>query len=253
MSFKNLNLINPIVRASTEAGYSKPTEIQYAAIPHILLGRDVIGYADTGKTAAYAMPVIQLLKRNTPQHDEIRTLILTPTRETVMQIEEDFKIYSKYLPLSQFSIFDGVLHGSQLAALRKRVDVLIATPGRLLELTNQRHIDLSKLEILVVDESQTVQDQDFIKDVKSISKLISQKRQTLFFSGTMSPQIKKLADVLLKNPVEITVSPNDSEAQNIQQSEYFAGQNEPSSFTIPIVKKVKPLNSLIYNKITSIV
>ncbi|MBB6369227.1 DEAD/DEAH box helicase [Chryseobacterium shigense] len=205
MSFKNLNLINPIVRAVTEAGYSKPTEIQYMAVSHILAGRDIVGYAQTGtgKTAAFAMPILQILKRNTSDHKEIRILILAPTRELVLELEASFKIYSKYLPLSQLSIFGGVLSGSQLAALRKRVDILIATPERLLDLVSQRHIDLSKIEILVLDEADKMLDMGFSEDVKKILKLVPLKRQTLFFSATMSFNIRKFADTMLKNPIEI--------------------------------------------------
>lgn len=205
MSFKNLNLINPIIRAVTEAGYSKPTEIQSSAIPHILMGKDIIGCAQTGagKTAAFAMPVLQLLKKNAPEHKEIRTLILAPTQELAMQIEEDFKLYSKYLPLSQFTIFEGVSKGSQLAALRKTVDVLIATPGRLLDLVDQRHINLSKIEILIIDEGDKMVELGFTNDVKKIVKMIPQRRQTLFFSSTMSEETKKFAGYLLNNPVDV--------------------------------------------------
>lgn len=205
MSFKNLNLINPIIRAVTEAGYSKPTEIQSSAIPHILMGKDIIGCAQTGagKTAAFAMPVLQLLKKNAPEHKEIRTLILAPTQELAIQIEEDFKLYSKYLPLSQFTIFEGVSKGSQLAALRKTVDVLIATPGRLLDLVDQRHINLSKIEILIIDEGDKMVELGLTNDVKKIVKMIPQRRQTLFFSSTMSEETKKFAGYLLNNPVDV--------------------------------------------------
>lgn len=217
MSFKNLNLINPIIRAVTEAGYSKPTEIQDAAIPHILKGRDIIGCSPsgTGKTAAFVLPVLQLLKRSTPEHKEVRTLILAPTRELVLEIEEHFTLYSKYLPISQLSIFDGVLAGSQLAALRTRVDILIATPGRLLDLMNQRPIDLSKIEILVLDKADQMLDKEFSDDVKKIMKIVSQKRQTLFFAETMKRDIRKLANTLSHNPIEITIiSPQTIQTEN---------------------------------------
>ena len=204
MSFKNLNLINPIIRAVTEAGYSKPTEIQSSAIPHILMGKDIIGCAKTGagKTAAFAMPVLQLLKKNAPEHKEIRTLILAPTQELAMQIEEDFKLYSKYLPLSQFTVYEGVSKGSQLAALRKTVDVLIATPGRLLDLVDQRYINLSKIEILIIDEGDALLEMGIGNDVKKIIKMIPQRRQTLFFSSTMSDETKKFAGNILNNPID---------------------------------------------------
>ncbi|MDQ0065660.1 ATP-dependent RNA helicase RhlE [Chryseobacterium lathyri] len=250
MSFRNLNLINPIVRAVTEAGYSKPTEIQYIAVPHILAGRDIIGHAHsgTGKTAAYAMPILQLLKRNTPDHKEIRTLILTPTRELVLQLEESFKVYSKYLPLSQLSIFGGVLSGSQLAALRKRVDILIATPERLLDLVSQRYIDLSKIEILVLDEADRMLDMGFADDVKKILKLVSQKRQTLFFSATLPPDVQKFADAMLKNPIEITVNPAPSPMHTINQSVYFVEKTKKTDLLINILQDVSILRSLVFTR-----
>lgn len=250
MSFRNLNLINPIVRAVTEAGYSKPTEIQYAAVPPILAGRDFIGYAQTGtgKTAAFAMPILQLLKRNTPDHKEIRTLILTPTRELVQQLEESFKVYSKYLPLSQLSIFGGVLSGSQLAALRKRVDILIATPERLLNLVSQRPIDLSKIEILVLDEADRMLDMGFAEDVKKILKLISQKRQTLFFSATMPSEVRKFADAMMNNPVEVTVEQISSPLQCVNQSVYFVEKTKKTDLLINILQDVSILRSLVFTR-----
>lgn len=250
MSFKNLNLINPIIRAVTEAGYSKPTEIQYTAIPHILEGKDIIGCAQTGtgKTAAFAMPVLQLLKKHTPDHKEIRTLILTPTRELAVQIEENFKVYSKYLPLSQLSIFGGVSIGGQLAALRKRVDILIATPGRLLDLVNQRHIDLSKIEILILDEADRMLDMGFINDVKKVLKLIPQKRQTLFFSATMPSDIRNFAYTMLNNPVEINVTPVSSTAKTIQQSVYFVEKKDKTDLLINILQDESILRSLVFTR-----
>ncbi|MEJ5103692.1 DEAD/DEAH box helicase [Chryseobacterium sp. MYb328] len=218
MNFKNLNLINPIIRAVTEAGYAKPTEIQYTAIPYILAGNDIIGCAQTGTgtTAAFVMPILQLLKKYTPDHSEIRTLILTPTKELAIQIENNFGIYSKYLPLSQLSIFGGVSIGGQLAALRKRVDILVATPGRLLDLINQRHIDLSKIEIFVLDEADRMIDMGLMNDVKKILQLIPRKRQTLFFSSTMSLSIRKFSETILSNPVEVMAVPVTSPAKMIR-------------------------------------
>lgn len=250
MSFKNLNLINPIIRAVTEAGYSKPTEIQHTAIPHILKGNDIIGCAQTGtgKTAAFAMPILQLLKKHTPEHKEIRTLILTPTRELALQIEENFKVYSKYLPLSQLSIFGGVSQGGQLAALKKRVDILIATPGRLLDLVSQQHIDLSKIEILVLDEADRMLDMGFVNDVKKILSKIPQKRQTLFFSATMPIAIRKFAETMLNNPVEIKVTPVSSTAQTIEQSVYFVEKKEKTDLLINLLEDHSILRSLVFTR-----
>ncbi|HCN52188.1 MAG TPA: DEAD/DEAH box helicase [Chryseobacterium sp.] len=250
MSFKNLNLINPIIRAVTEAGYSRPTEIQRTAIPHILAGRDIIGCAQTGtgKTAAFAMPILQLLKRYNPEHQEIRTLILTPTRELAIQIEENFGIYSKYLPLSQLSVFGGVSIGGQLAALRKRVDILVATPGRLLDLVNQRHIDLSKIEILVLDEADRMLDLGFVNDVKKVLNLIPKKRQTLFFSATMPVSIKKFAGTILNNPVEVTVTPVSSTAQTVKQSVYFVEKKDKTDLLIDILQEKNTVRSLVFTR-----
>ena len=219
MNFKNLNLINPIIRAVTEAGYSRPTEIQYTAIPYILSGRDVAACAKTGagKTAAFAMPILQLLKRHTPDHKEIRTLILTPTPELAVQIEENLKIYSKYLPLSLLSIYEGVSIGSQLAALRKRVDVLVATPGGLLDVENQRHIDLSKIELLVLDDADKMLDMGLINHIKKILNLASHRRQNLLFSATMPGSLKYFAKTILNNPVEIIVDPASSVPQTVKR------------------------------------
>lgn len=244
MSFKTLNLINPIIRAVTEAGYSKPTEIQDATIPYILAGRDIIGCSPTGtgKTAAFALPVLQLLKKSTPEHKEVRTLILTPTREMVMKIEEYFTIYSKYLPLSQLSIFGGVLAGSQLAALRARVDILIATPGRLLDLVNQRHIDLSKIEILVMDEADRMLGKEFADDVKKVLELVSQKRQTLFFSETMKRDTRKLANTVSHNPIEIVINGTEeasSSLSNEEEDSSLKNNQKPMGFKIPVAQNKK--------------
>ncbi|MCE3076187.1 DEAD/DEAH box helicase [Chryseobacterium gwangjuense] len=250
MSFKNLNLINPIIRAVTEAGYSQPTEIQNAAIPYILAGKDIIGCAQTGtgKTAAFAMPILQLLKKYTPEHKEIRTLILTPTRELAIQIEENFGIYSKYMPLSQLSVFGGVSIGSQLAALRKRVDILVATPGRLLDLESQRHIDLSKVEILVLDEADRMLDMGFVNDVKSVLSLIPKKRQTLFFSATMPTKIREFAETILNKPVEVTVNPVSSTAETVKQSVYFVEKKDKIDLLIEILQEKNTMRSLVFTR-----
>ncbi|WP_106916024.1 DEAD/DEAH box helicase [Chryseobacterium aurantiacum] len=252
MSFKNLNLINPIIRAVTEAGYSRPTEIQEIAIPHILEGKDIIGCAQTGsgKTAAFAMPILQLLKRHTPEHKEIRTLILTSTREQVIQIEEDLAIYSKYLPLSQLSIYEGISQGSLLAALRKRVDILVATPGKLLELDNQRHIDLSKIEILVLDEADKMLDMGLVNDLKKILKQTPQKRQALFFSGTIPipVNLKKFAETVLNNPINITINPVSSTTETVKQSVYFVEKEKKADLLIDILRKKDSIKSLVFTR-----
>ena len=250
MSFKSLNLINPIIRAVTESGYSKPTEIQYSAIPHILAGKDIIGCAQTGtgKTAAFVMPILQLLKKYTPEHKEIRTLILTPTREAAIRIEENFDVYSKYLPLSQLSIYGGVLAGGQLAALRKRVDILVATPDRLLDLDNTRHIDLSKIEILVFDEADRILNMRFVNDVKKILKLIPQKRQTLFFSATLPKSVKKFAESILNNPIEITITSLSSTLQTMKEPVYFEKNRDKTGLLRDLLQNENIRRSLIFSR-----
>lgn len=219
MSFKNLNLINPIIRAISEKGYSKPTDIQYSAIPPILSGKDVIGYATSGegKTAAFILPILQLQKRYTPEHREIRILILTPNKELVIELEEKVIAYSKYLPLSQLSIYEGMSMGSQLAALKTRVDMLIATPERLLELIMQRHIDFSKIEILVLDGADKVKDAGFINNVMQILKHIPIKRQTLFFSALISQQMQRFAKTILNNPVDVMAQMETNEEASLEK------------------------------------
>ncbi|ASW74325.1 DEAD/DEAH box helicase [Chryseobacterium piperi] len=246
MNFKNLNLINPIIRAVTEAGYSKPTEIQSNVIPQILMGRDVMGCAQTGtgKTGAFVMPVLQLLKKSAPEHKEIRTLILTPTRALATEVEENFKIYTKYLPLSLFTVYDGVSQGGQLAALRKRVDVLIATPERLLDLVAQRHINLSKIEILILDEADKMPNASFIDQVKKVLKLIPQKRQTLFFSSTMPKDLRRFADSLLNNPVEIMITQDSSIAKNVDPSISLVEKKEKTDLLVNLLQDDSLLRSL---------
>ncbi|CAD0219925.1 protein of unknown function [Chryseobacterium sp. JV274] len=239
MNFKNLNLINPIIRAMTEAGYSRPTEIQCNAIPLILTGRDVVGCSQsgTGKTAAFIMPILQLLKRHTTEHKEIRILILTPTPELARQLEENLGIYSKYLPLSQLSVYEGIPVGSQLAALRKRVDILVATPGRLLDLENQRHIDLSKIEVFVLDKADKMLEMGFINDIKKVVKLLPQKRQNLFFSTTIPGSVRHFAGTILNNPVEVIVSPVSSAAQTAKQADGFAEKEKKNDVQTDTLQK----------------
>lgn len=204
ISFKNLHLINPIIRAVTEAGYSRPNGLQCFTVPHILEGRDVIACSEagSGKTAAFVMPILQLLQKNTREHSKIRVLILCPDKEVVMQVEDKLKVYSKYLPLSQLSIFDGFSAGGQLSALRKRVDLLVATPERLLELALQQSVDLSKIEILVLDKADRMLETGNADEVKKILKLIPNKRQTLFFSSIMTDKTGRFAEAVLRKPVE---------------------------------------------------
>ncbi|WP_027387707.1 DEAD/DEAH box helicase [Chryseobacterium gregarium] len=223
MLFTDLNIIKPILDALQKQGYEKPTPIQEQSIPSILEHRDVLGTAQTGtgKTAAFAIPILQnLMERKGPKSNHIKALILTPTRELAIQIEESFNAYGKNLPLKKLVVFGGVKQGSQETALRKGVDILVATPGRLLDFIAQGIISLKNLEIFVLDEADRMLDMGFVHDVKRIIKLLP-KRQTLFFSATMPTEIQKLADSILNNPIKVSVTPISSTAETIKQAVYF--------------------------------
>ncbi|SKC89783.1 DEAD/DEAH box helicase [Ohtaekwangia koreensis] len=230
MTFENLNLIEPLLRALKTEGYSKPTPIQEQAIPVLLQRKDLLGCAQTGtgKTAAFALPILQLLHQ-----DElyvkgpvgIKTLILTPTRELAIQIGDSFAAYGKHLRLSHAVIFGGVPQRAQTDALRAGVDILIATPGRLLDLMDQRFVKLQNLKMLVLDEADRMLDMGFIHDVKKVIARVPAKRQTIFFSATMPPEIALLANTILSNPVKVEVTPVSSTANTIKQSVYFVEKN----------------------------
>ena len=228
MSFNNLQLIEPVLQALSNEGYTTPTPIQEKAIPIVLERKDLLGCAQTGtgKTAAFAIPLLQLLHQEQPADKlagprHIKALILTPTRELAIQIEESFKAYGKYVELKHLVIFGGVSQYNQVSALRRGVDVLVATPGRLLDLVNQRHVSLDHIRYFVLDEADRMLDMGFVHDVKRIITKLPEKRQTLFFSATMPPEIQQLANILLKNPVKVEVAPVSSTADTIQQSIYF--------------------------------
>jgi ATP-dependent RNA helicase RhlE len=228
-SFETLGLIEPILAAVREEGYEHPTPIQGRAIPHVLAGKDLLGLAQTGtgKTAAFALPILQRLTEGAsaarrPGRRPIRTLVLTPTRELASQIAEAFNVYGKNLGLRCAVIFGGVGHEPQRQMLRVGVDILIATPGRFLDLAGERLIDLSALEVFVLDEADRMLDMGFIHDVKRVIAMLPRVRQTLFFSATMPPEAKKLADVLLKADAEtVAVTPVSSTVERIDQSLYF--------------------------------
>ena len=218
MNFDQLNIIKPIRNALTDAGYESATEIQSKTIPHILNGRDILGCAQTGtgKTAAFAVPILQRLQQGS-RHSLIRVLVLTPTRELALQIDENFKAYAKYLQTRSLAVFGGVSQGRQVDGLRKGVEVLIATPGRLLDLMQQGFVNLQAVEVLVLDEADHMLDIGFIHDIKRILQKVPAKRQTLFFSATMPFSIRKFANPILKNPVEVSVTPVSSTAEALTQ------------------------------------
>jgi ATP-dependent RNA helicase RhlE len=224
MTFKELDLLEPILNALEKKGYSTPTPIQQQAIPIILSGSDIMGCAQTGtgKTAAFAIPILQNLYKTQKNEGrrKIRSLILTPTRELAIQIEENIKDYGSNLNLRHAVIFGGVNQTSQINRLKSGIDILVATPGRLLDLQQQGYIDLRSLEVFVLDEADRMLDMGFIHDVKKVLKLIPAKRQTLFFSATMPKEIKTLASTMLTNPKQVVVTPVSSTAEKIEQELY---------------------------------
>ena len=224
MTFKELDLLEPILNALEKKGYSTPTPIQQQAIPIILSGSDIMGCAQTGtgKTAAFAIPILQNLYKTQKNEGrrKIRSLILTPTRELAIQIEENIKDYGSNLNLRHAVIFGGVNQTSQINRLKSGIDILVATPGRLLDLQQQGYIDLRSLEVFVLDEADRMLDMGFIHDVKKVLKLIPAKRQTLFFSATMPKEIKSLASTMLTNPKQVVVTPVSSTAEKIEQELY---------------------------------
>jgi len=221
MSFDTLGLLAELVRAVTEQGYNTPTPIQLRAIPVILEGRDILGGAQTGtgKTAGFTLPLLHLLskKAQNKQQRPVRALILTPTRELAAQVWESVELYGKYLPLKSTAIFGGVNINPQIAKLRQGVDVLVATPGRLLDHAAQKTVDLSQVDILVLDEADRMLDMGFIHDVRKIIKLLPVKRQNLLFSATFSDEIKTLADSLLNSPEMIEVASRNTSSEQVKQ------------------------------------
>ena len=221
MSFTTLGLSAEILRAVSDKGYSKPTPVQSRAIPVILEGKDILAGAQTGtgKTAGFALPLLQLLSKSsgTKAKNSVRALILSPTRELAAQVEESVAAYGKYLPLKSAAFFGGVKINPQIGQLRRGVDVLVSTPGRLLDHVQQRTLDLSKVEILVVDEADRMLDMGFIRDIRRILDLLPKQRQTLLFFATFSNDIKRLADDLLRSPVLIEVAARNTASEMVEQ------------------------------------
>lgn len=227
MNFTELNLKPEINKALEDKGYITPTPIQQKAILPILAGKDLLGCAQTGtgKTAAFALPILNNIEPN----KKVQVLVLTPTRELAIQIKDNFTEYSKYLKVKNCVIFGGVKQHSQVLQIKNGVDIVIATPGRLLDLISQRLLSLKDVKYLVLDEADNMLDMGFIHDIKKIIKLIPEERQTLLFSATMPTDIKKLADAILNEPVEISVAPVSSTVDTVQQSVYFVDKvNKPN-------------------------
>ena len=242
MSFKNLRLIEPILKALDEEGYETPTQIQQKSIIPILEHKDILGCAQTGtgKTAAFTIPILQLLQEqreaNNSRTRNIEVLILTPTRELAIQIGDSIAAYGRHLRLKHLVIFGGVSQHAQVNSIRNGIDILVATPGRLLDLMHRGFISLSNIKFFVLDEADRMLDMGFIHDVKKIIAKLPVKRQSLFFSATMPPEISQLADMLLKNPVKVEVTPISSTAEMIQQAVYFIEKNDKQGLLIDILK-----------------
>jgi ATP-dependent RNA helicase RhlE len=253
MSFEKLNLIQPLKTALTGEGYTIPTPIQSQAIPVILERRDLIGCAQTGtgKTAAFALPILQILsgeRESSKSKRIIKSLILTPTRELALQISESFKVYGKHTGLKNAVVFGGVSQRAQTQKLREGVDILIATPGRLLDLMNQRYVNISNLNLFVLDEADRMLDMGFINDVKKIIAKLPARRQTLLFSATMPSEITKLANSILTNPVKIEVSPEQKTVEAVNQAVYFVTKSDKKKLLIHILKNEKVDSALVFTR-----
>ena len=250
MTFRDLGLSAPILAALADQGYSRPSPIQEKAIPPALMGRDVLGIAQTGtgKTCAFAAPILQRLSAAPDKNHPIRALILTPTRELAIQIGENFDHYGKNLPLRTAVIFGGVGQAPQVEKLKKGVDVLVATPGRLGDLYQQKLLDLSKIEIFVLDEADRMLDMGFIHDVKKILKWLPAKKQTMLFSATMPPEISELVNSLLRDPARVAVTPVSSPVEAIEQKVYFVDKANKTRLLAHLVRTLGVKNALVFTR-----
>ena len=250
MLFTDLKLIKPILDALKTEGYTQPTPIQEKAIPSILEGRDLLGTAQTGtgKTAAFAIPILQNLAEKNSRNNSIKVLVLTPTRELAIQIEESFNAYGKNLNIRNLVVFGGVKQAAQEKALRRGVDILVATPGRLLDFISQRIVSLQNLEVFVLDEADRMLDMGFVHDVKRIIKLLPPKRQTLFFSATFPDEISKLANSMLTNPVKVEVAPVSATADTINQKVYFVDKDDKLELLTHILQNDIKESVLVFSR-----
>ncbi|MFN5784704.1 MAG: DEAD/DEAH box helicase [Flavobacteriia bacterium] len=252
MHFNELNIIQPILKAIEEEGYTTPTPIQQQAIPHVLDGKDLMGCAQTGtgKTAAFSIPILQLLDQRSDAAGKrkIRTLILTPTRELAIQIADSLKAYGRHLKLRSTVIFGGVNQNPQVNALQNGVDILVATPGRLLDLMMQGFISLRDVEIFVLDEADRMLDMGFIHDVNKIVRALPDQRQNLFFSATMAPEIMKLAATILEDPIRVEVTPVSSTAEIIKQSLYFVDKGNKNALLLDVLNEQPAESVLVFTR-----
>ncbi len=255
MTFKDLNIIEPVLRALTEKGYTTPTPIQQKAILPGIQNQDILGLAQTGtgKTAAFSIPIIQQLVLNAEKEAkgkqrQIKALILTPTRELAIQINDSLKDYTPYTGLRHTVIFGGVKQNAQVCQLRAGVDILVATPGRLLDLMKQGYIKLNSIQHFVLDEADRMLDMGFIHDIKRLLPKLPKKRQTLFFSATMPKSIATLSRTMLKNPVRIEVTPASSVVDTIEQYVYYVENKEKKNLLIDVLKEDKEQSVLVFSR-----
>ena len=250
--FDTLNLISPIRRAIDEENYRVPTAIQTQAIPHLLQGRDILGCAQTGtgKTAAFALPILQRLTegRTAPMPKTVRALILAPTRELAAQIGESFRVYGRYLKLTQALVYGGVRPRQQIRDLSRGVDILVATPGRLLDLLQQRCLRLDKVEIFVLDEADRMLDMGFLPDIRRIHSAIPSNRQTMLFSATLPEEIRHLTRTFLKDPVQVTVSPPSSTVENVEQRILFVDRENKRALLESILQDEGIERALVFTR-----
>ncbi|HBF87531.1 MAG TPA: DEAD/DEAH box helicase [Bacteroidales bacterium] len=252
MSFQSLNIIEPILKSIAQEGYTIPTPIQQEAIPIVLRGIDLLGCAQTGtgKTAAFSIPILQLLHASKAydKKRKIRSLILTPTRELAIQINESIKAYGRFTGITSTVIFGGVNQNPQVASLKAGVEILVATPGRLLDLMNQGFVSLRDVEIFVLDEADRMLDMGFIHDVKKVLAVLPRKRQSLFFSATMPPEIVKLSNTILNNPQKVEVTPSASTVDIIKQFIYFVDKENKPELLIDVLKDPNIKTALVFTR-----
>lgn len=252
MTFEDLQLIQPILNTLKSKGYTTPTSIQEKAIPYILEGKDIFGLSQTGtgKTAAFALPVLQLLytKRTQGQRKAIKALVLAPTRELAEQINSSFRDYGKSLHLKHLAIYGGVSQRPQTEALRSGVDILIATPGRLMDLIDQGYVHLQHVEHFILDEVDRMLDMGFIHDIKDVVSILPKQKQTLFFSATLPTEIKKLAAGLLQNPITVATAPSSSTSTNIKQQVYFVAKESKKDLLKYILSNTPGYHILVFTR-----
>lgn len=251
MPFDELQLIDPLLRAVRAEGYTQPSPIQSQAIPHILAGRDLLGCAQTGtgKTAAFALPILQRLATHKSQGARyLRTLVLSPTRELASQIGESFETYGQFTPIKQVTIYGGVKQNPQIERLRRGADILVATPGRLLDLIGQGYIKLDRLEVLVLDEADRMLDMGFIHDVRRIIAAVPARRQTLLFSATMPDEIQSLAGNILRDPVHVTINLTATPVETIEQSVYFVEKTNKSALLQHLLRDTSMQRVLVFTR-----